>query len=131
MAGKRDKQASREFWATHTIDETPGEEVEVAVKSPLSAMLSLRLDPEDLEQLRGLANSRKQGLTTTARMLLRQSLQQPVFPKSRVALERLVQQLPNAEVENARRYLEFLLFESNASGSPKPRVRRIAEQPDL
>ena len=70
------RENERAYWEEHGIDEEPGQEVEVHVKKPLSVMLSLRLDPEHYEKLKTLAEREERGVTTLARLLLQQSVEQ-------------------------------------------------------
>lgn len=71
---KRSRKEEAEYWETHTIDEVEGEEVEIVVRKPLSSVFSIRLNPEDVKQLREMASAQGVGVTTMARMLLRQCL---------------------------------------------------------
>ena len=70
---------AREYWDSHGIDEeSPGdEEVEVRASKNLSTILSLRMDREHIHRLKGLAKEEGVGVTTLARMLLNQALDQP------------------------------------------------------
>lgn len=78
QAGKeRRRQAAREYWQRHGIDEgADGSQQEEVVigKRPLKAMLSLRLGDDDLRELTILARENDVGVTTMARKLLRESL---------------------------------------------------------
>ena len=71
---KRSRKEEAEYWETHTIDEVEGEEVEIVVRKPLSSVFSIRLNPDDLKQLREMADAQGVGPTTMARRLLRQCL---------------------------------------------------------
>ena len=74
---KRSRKEEAEYWETHTIDEVEGEEVEIVVKKPLSSVFSIRLDPDDVKQLREIASAKGVGPTTMARMLLLETLRKP------------------------------------------------------
>jgi len=74
---KRSRKEEAEYWETHTIDEVEGEEVEIVVKKPLSSVFSIRLDPDDVKQLREIASAKGIGPTTMARMLLLETLRKP------------------------------------------------------
>ncbi len=81
-ANKSRKETRREvaeYWDAHGIDEAAdeGEEVEVEVKTPLSAVLSLRLDPKHLDKLKLLARAQDTGVTTMARRILYRALDEP------------------------------------------------------
>ncbi len=81
-ANKSRKERIREaaeYWNAHGIDEAAdeGEEVEVEVKTPLSAVLSLRLDPKHLNKLKLLARAQDTGVTTMARRILCRALDEP------------------------------------------------------
>ena len=67
------RNKAKEYWDTHAIDEE-GEETDVEVKRPLSAVLSLRLDPRHLDKLKSLARAQDIGVTTMARKLLQQAV---------------------------------------------------------
>jgi hypothetical protein len=69
---KRDKERKR--FDAYSIEDVPGEEVDVEVKPALSAMLSLRLDQEHFKKLKTLARIRKTGVTTLARTILQEAL---------------------------------------------------------
>ena len=73
---KRSWKGEAEYWETHTIDEVEGEELqeEVVVRKQLSSVFSIRLNPEDVKQLREMADAQGVGPTTMARRLLRQCL---------------------------------------------------------
>ena len=72
---KRSRKEEAEYWENHTIDEVGGEgEEEVVVRPRLSSVFSIRLNPEDVKQLREMADAQGVGATTMARMLLRQCL---------------------------------------------------------
>jgi len=74
---KRSRKEEAEYWETHTIDEVEGEEVGLIVKKPLSSVFSIRLDPDDVKQLREIASAKGVGPSTMARMLLLEALRKP------------------------------------------------------
>jgi predicted DNA binding CopG/RHH family protein len=67
------------YWATHDITEENSSEVseDIHVRKPLSAMISLRLSDEDLTRLKSAAATQGVGVTTMARILLHQCLDNP------------------------------------------------------
>ena len=71
---------AREYWDSHGIDEeSPGdEEVEVQTSKNLSTILSLRMDREHIDKLKLAAKEQGVGVTTMARMLLNQALDQEI-----------------------------------------------------
>ena len=82
-----DKEMSREearaYWDTHDIDTGPDDvevQEEFAIKKPLTAMISIRLSPDDMAKLKQMAKARKSGVTTTARVLLEAALERPSDP---------------------------------------------------
>ena len=68
-------EKERDRLAAMSVADMPGEEVEVRVSPRLSAMISLRLDPDRLMKLQAEAHLRKMGVTTTARLLLQEVLE--------------------------------------------------------
>lgn len=72
-----DRREAAEFWDTHGVDEVESEEVEIEVKKPLSAVLTVRLDPDHLKKLKLLARAQGIGVTTMARRILEQALEKP------------------------------------------------------
>jgi hypothetical protein len=74
---QRRKEAA-DYWDSHGIDEDVIDvQGHVEVRKPLSAMLSLRLDEDDLTKLKLVAKARGVGVTTMARELLHQRLENP------------------------------------------------------
>jgi hypothetical protein len=76
---QRRREAAK-FWESHGIDEgVVADDVaeHLEVRKPLSAMLSLRLDEDDLAKLKLIAKAQGIGVTTIARMLLHQCLEDP------------------------------------------------------
>lgn len=73
------REEAAEYYATHGIDEgfTEDDLVELEVRKPLNVILSLRLNQDDMEKLRLIAEAQNVGITTMARMLLHQSLTKP------------------------------------------------------
>lgn len=76
---KSRRRKAAEYFETHSIDEDEAdtEEVTLEVRKPLSIILSLRLDEADMSKLRQLAKTQGIGLTTMARMLIHQGLEDP------------------------------------------------------
>jgi len=71
------RREAAEYFDTHGLDETLHEdekEVEVEVRKPLSAILSIRIDEDHLAKLKRLAKSEGIGITTMARKLLSEAL---------------------------------------------------------
>lgn len=73
----RRRSEARSYFDVHSINESPGEEVDVEAKTPLSAMMSLRLDQEHFKKLKVLARAQKVGATTLARTILQEALDEP------------------------------------------------------
>ena len=74
------RRDAAEYWDSHDINEgVASDDVQgpIEVHKPLSAMLSLRLDDDDLAKLKLVAKARGVGLTTMARKLLHQCLEDP------------------------------------------------------
>ena len=73
------REEAGEYWATHDVTAENSSEVseDIHVRKPLSAMLSLRLSDEDLSKLKLIATAQGVGVTTMARMLLHQCLENP------------------------------------------------------
>ena len=80
---QHDRRMSREeaakFWAENEITDENSEQVseEIQVRKPLSSMISLRLSDDDLSKLKLAARGQGVGVTTMARMLLHQCLDNP------------------------------------------------------
>ena len=80
---QHDRRMSREeaakFWAENEINDENSEQVteEIHVRKPLSAMISLRLSDDDLSKLKLVAQAQGVGVTTMARMLIHQCLENP------------------------------------------------------
>ncbi len=70
------------FWETHSLAdyEDELEPVELVVSRPLEHRLSVRVSKEDLKELQRRGKESGMGMTTYARFLLRQALQQQVSP---------------------------------------------------
>jgi hypothetical protein len=73
----RDREKDRRIFEQTSIEDIPGEEVEVEVAPTLSAMLSLRLDQEHFDKLKLLARAQDTGVTTLARKILQHALDNP------------------------------------------------------
>jgi len=75
----RHNSRDADFWERESVadhlDEV--EDVEVQVKKPLSHTISVRISSEDLKALQLLAQAQGVGVTTMARMLLREVLREP------------------------------------------------------
>ncbi|GEM_PF-2090285 len=76
MGRADDRRATAEYWDDHGIDAVLPEDVEVdiEVKKPLSAVISVRMDPGHVEKLRRLARDRSFGVTTMARKIIEREL---------------------------------------------------------
>ena len=80
---QHDRRMSREeaakFWAENEITDENSEEIteEIHVRKPLSSMISLRLSDDDLSKLKLVAQAQRVGVTTMARMLIHQCLENP------------------------------------------------------
>ena len=72
---------------TSDISSDEFEEVEVEVKKPLSHILSVRMDDDDFKRLRLAAKMQGVGLTTMARIMLKQTLSRPDHQLVSQALE--------------------------------------------
>lgn len=68
------RKVAAKHWDTHGIDEAEGEEVEVDVQTPLSAILSIRLDPTRYAKLKRLAKERNLPITSMAKAILAETL---------------------------------------------------------
>lgn len=69
--------AAANYWDRHGIDEADGEEVDVEVENPLSAILAIRLDSARYAKLKRLAGKRKMPVTATAKAMLTEALDEP------------------------------------------------------
>ena len=76
---RRSREEAAKFWAEHEITDDNSEQVteEIQVRKPLSAMISLRLSDDDLSKLKLVAQAQGVGVTTMARMLIHQCLENP------------------------------------------------------
>ena len=90
---------AREYWASHGIDEeSPGdEEVEVQTSKNLSTILSLRMDREHIDKLKLAAKEQGVGVTTMARMLLNQALDQPTEQSPLEAIKGWMAEMPTRD----------------------------------
>jgi predicted DNA binding CopG/RHH family protein len=68
----RTDQEERAFWARHSVEEFAGqlEDLDVAVRSPRTEQIAVRLYKDDLDLLRSLAAKHGVGYTTLARSVL-------------------------------------------------------------
>ena len=82
-------QEERDFWARHSVEEFAGElqDLDVAIRSPRTEQIAVRLYTDDLQTLRSLAAERGVGHTTLARIVLEAWLGQS-RGKTRVARRR-------------------------------------------
>ena len=62
--------AAAKHWDKHGIDESDGEEVDVEVEMPLSAILSIHLDAERYASLKRIAKKRNVPVSSVARKIL-------------------------------------------------------------
>lgn len=85
----RSREEEAAFWDSHSIASyiREMEPVEVEVKKPLTHVLSVRVDREDLRKLDALAQTLGVGITTMARMLIKGALRKPGFQRSLRASE--------------------------------------------
>ena len=90
---------AREYWDSHGIDEeSPGdEEVEVRTSKNLSTILSIRMDREHIDRLKLLAKEQGVGVTTMARMLLNQALDQPTEQSPLEAIKGWMAEMPTRD----------------------------------
>ena len=79
MNNTNSREEAAEYWGANEVTAENSSEVseDVLVRKPLSAMLSLRLSDEDLSKLKLAAAAQGVGVTTMARMLLHQCLDNP------------------------------------------------------
>lgn len=70
------RKAAAKHWDTHSIDEADGEVVDVEVKTPLSTILSIRLDATRYAKLKRLAKERNLPITSMAKAILAEALDQ-------------------------------------------------------
>ena len=68
------RKAAAKHWDTHSIDEADGEVVDVKVQTPLSAILSIRLDPTRYAKLKRLAKECDLPITSMAKAILAEAL---------------------------------------------------------
>ena len=73
------REEAAEYWAANEVTAENSSEVseDILVRKPLSAMISLRLSDEDLTRLKSAAAAQGVGVTTMARILLHQCLDNP------------------------------------------------------
>ena len=99
------REEAAEYWSGHEATDLNSQEVteSIRVRKPLSAMISVRLSDEDLSRLKNFARTHDVGVTTMARMLLHQGLEDPVGQLMFQALRSEVIQSEIAEiVEDAK-----------------------------
>ncbi|MBI3744713.1 MAG: hypothetical protein HY261_10590 [Chloroflexi bacterium] len=90
MAKKEQTEQLRRLYDAQTFEDFGGEPMQVALKKPLSAVFSIRLDAERLKKLRAMARGQSVGATTLARLLLNQAIERSgVRAAARVAEERV------------------------------------------
>jgi len=72
----RNREEEAAFWDTHSLTDYLDEieSVDVEIKEPLSHVLSVRIDSKDAKELETLAKGQGVGITTMARVLLKQAL---------------------------------------------------------
>ena len=112
------------------VDDDVQESLEV--RKPLSAMLSLRLEADDLSKLKLIAKTQGIGVTTMARMLLHQCLEDP---KNQLVLQALrsepvraqmVEIMEEAKIPPGDGDLEFLVLSVNHLNQIDQLVTRVA-----
>ena len=76
---KMNRENERKYWDSHGVDEYEhvGEKVEVEVKRPLRVILSIRVDEAHMSKLKIVATASGVGVTTLARKLRVQALEEP------------------------------------------------------
>ena len=119
---QHDRRMSREeaarFWAENEITDENSEQVteEIQVRKPLSSMISLRLSDDDLSKLKLVARAQGIGVTTMARMLLHQTLENPGSQlmlqalQSKEVQEGLTEILEDAKIPPGEAAPEFLVL---------------------
>ena len=75
----RRREEAAEFWNSHEVTFDNSQEVteSIQVRRPLTAMISIRLSDDDLSKLKMIARAQDVGVTTMARMLLHQCIDDP------------------------------------------------------
>ena len=68
------RKAAAKYWDEHSVDEADGDEVDVEVETPLSAILAIRLDPARYAKLKRLARKSKMPITAAAKAILTEAL---------------------------------------------------------
>ena len=68
------REAAAEYWDTHSIDEADGEVVDVKVRSPLSAILSIHLDADRYAKLKRMAKDHDLTITSMTKAILVKAL---------------------------------------------------------
>jgi predicted DNA binding CopG/RHH family protein len=114
----RRREEAAKFWDSHDVTAENSEEIteEIQVRKPLSAMISLRLSDDDLSKLKLVARAQGVGVTTMARMLLHQCLENPGSQLMLQALqtkevqEGLTEILEDAKVPPGEADPEFLVL---------------------
>ncbi len=66
--------AAAAYWDTHSIDEADGEVVDVKVRSPLSAILSIHLDADRYAKLKRMAKDHDLTITSMTKAILVKAL---------------------------------------------------------
>ena len=119
---QHDRRMSREeaakFWAENEITDENSEQVteEIHVRKPLSAMISLRLSDDDLSKLKLVAQAQGVGVTTMARMLIHQCLENPGSQlmlqalQTREVQEGITEILEDAKIPPGEAAPEFLVL---------------------
>ena len=112
----RRRREAAKFWDSHGIDEAvvvDDVEERLEVRKPLTATFTVRLLEDDLAKLKSLAKSQGIGMTTMARKLLHQCLENP---KNELVLQALRSEqvkgqtaeiLEDAEIPPGDRVLPF------------------------
>ena len=114
----RRREETAEFWDTHSVTAENSDEVseDIQIRRPLSATLSLRISDDDLTKLKLIATAQGIGVTTMARMLLHQCLENPGSQlvlqalRSETLQAELVEILEEAKIPPGEGVPEFLVL---------------------
>ena len=71
------RKAAAKYWDEHSVDEAGGEEVAVEVETPLSVVLQIHLEPAPYASLKRLAKKRGVPVTSMAKKILTEGLDEP------------------------------------------------------
>ena len=68
------RKVAAKHWDEHSVDEADGEEVAVEVEKPLSVILRIHLEPAPYANLKRLAKKRGVPVTSVAKTILTEAL---------------------------------------------------------